>query len=455
VSEPSTGPRPLCFVLMPFGTKDDPAGGQVHFDAVHEEIIRPAVEDAGMQCVRADEERVGGIIHRPMFERLLLCDYAVADLSMANANVYYELGIRHATRPWSTVLLFREGFRLPFDVGPLRAQPYHLGPDGRPARDHVAPDRAALTASLRHARDATTDSPLFQLLPELPPADTSVLGTELFREQVEATRALQGRLTTARRERDLDGMRAVRADLGGLDGRDAGLVVDLLRSFLAVEAYDDAVALVAAMPPIAGRIPVVREQLAFALNRLGRRDEAEDVLLRLVEERGADSETSGLLGRVYKDQWADALEHGRTARAGGLLEKAIAAYLAGFEADWRDHYPGINAVQLMYLRDPSDPRIAELLPVVRYGARQKARRRQADYWDHATLLELAVLEDSVEDAETALMHALAADPLPWQARSTLATLVRLRVAREGAGPTPDWLRTVETELAEAADPTAG
>jgi len=76
VSEPSTGLRPLCFVLMPFGTKDDPAGGQVHFDAVHEEIIRPAVEDAGMQCVRADEERVGGIIHRPMFERLLLCDFA-------------------------------------------------------------------------------------------------------------------------------------------------------------------------------------------------------------------------------------------------------------------------------------------------------------------------------------------------------------------------------------------
>ena len=96
-------------------------------------MIRPAVEDAGMQCVRADEERVGGIIHKPMFERLLLCDYAVADLSMANANVYYELGIRHATRPWSTVLLFREGFRLPFDTGPAR-QPYRLGLGGQPAR---------------------------------------------------------------------------------------------------------------------------------------------------------------------------------------------------------------------------------------------------------------------------------------------------------------------------------
>lgn len=452
MSGASTGLRPLCFVLMPFGTKDDPTLGEIHFDAVYGEVIRPAVEAAGMQCVRADEERVGGIIHRPMFERLLLCDYAVADLSLANANVYYELGVRHATRPWSTVLLFREGFRLPFDVGPLRAQPYRLGADGRPARDRVEHDGAALTASLLAARHRTTDSPLFQLLPELRPTDTGVLGSELFRGRVEATRILQGRLADARRELDLPGMRAVRADLGDLDDREAGLVVDLLRSFLAVEAYDDAVALVDAMPPVVGGTPVVREQLAFALNRLGRRDEAEEVLVRLVEERGTDSETSGLLGRVYKDKWADALEQGRDRLAAGLIDRAIAAYLAGFEADWRDHYPGINAVQLMYLRDPTDPRIAELLPVVRYGARQKARRRQADYWDHATLLEVAVLDDSVEEAETALMHALAADPLPWQARSTLTTLVRLRTARESTGPTPDWLRTVETELATVADP---
>ena len=64
--------------------------------------------DAGMDPIRADEEQVGGIIHKPMFERLVLCDYAVADLTTANANVFYELGVRHAVRPYSTVLLFSE-----------------------------------------------------------------------------------------------------------------------------------------------------------------------------------------------------------------------------------------------------------------------------------------------------------------------------------------------------------
>jgi len=87
-----------------------------------------------MECVRADEEHVGGIIHKPMFERLVLCEYAVADLSTANANVHYELGIRHAVRPFSTVLTFAEGFRLPFDLGPMRGVHYRLDESGRPAR---------------------------------------------------------------------------------------------------------------------------------------------------------------------------------------------------------------------------------------------------------------------------------------------------------------------------------
>ena len=136
---------------------------------------------------------------------------------------------------------------------------------------------------------------------------------------------------------------------------------------------------------------------------------------------------------------------GHTVLARGLLDKAIEAYLAGFEADWRDHYPGINAVQLMHLRDPSDPRIADLVPVVRFGARLKAFRHHADFWHHATLVELAVLAEDADSAFGFLAHAFAARPLPWQARSPLDTLVRLR-GRERTRPSrsgctrsrPNW-----------------
>ena len=66
--------KPLCFVLMPFGKKPDSRGSIINFDSVYEKIISPAVLDARLEPIRADEEKVGGIIHKPMYERLILCD---------------------------------------------------------------------------------------------------------------------------------------------------------------------------------------------------------------------------------------------------------------------------------------------------------------------------------------------------------------------------------------------
>ena len=124
--------KPYCFVLMPFGKKNDGGGSIIDFDQVYSRIIKPAIEEADLNPIRADEEILGGIIHKPMFERLMLCDFAIADLTTANANVFYELGIRHGIRPHSTILTFAEGMRLPFDAAPLRALPYQLDLYGNP-----------------------------------------------------------------------------------------------------------------------------------------------------------------------------------------------------------------------------------------------------------------------------------------------------------------------------------
>ena len=88
-----------------------------------------------------------------------------------------------------------------------------------------------------------------------------------------------------------------------------------------------------------------------------------------MKERGANSETYGLLGRVYKDRWEAAVERGDEHLARGLLDRAIDAYRKGFETDWRDAYPGINAGTLMEIRDPPDPAQREILPVVEYSER--------------------------------------------------------------------------------------
>ena len=113
--------QPLCFVLMPFGDKPS-SGGTIAFDAVYEQVIVPAIEAAAMQPIRADEEQVGGVIHKPMFERLLLVRRPLLPTS------------RRRT-PTCSVLLFAEGRgQLTFDVGLLRALPYQAGQRGADPR---------------------------------------------------------------------------------------------------------------------------------------------------------------------------------------------------------------------------------------------------------------------------------------------------------------------------------
>src|SRR5258708_22959261 len=143
-------PAPLCFVLMPFGRKMDASGRVTDFDAVYQKVIAPAVVKAGLEPVRADEEKIGGTIHKPMFERLMLCHYAVADITGANPNVFYELGIRHALRPRSTVILFREGTVLPFDIALVRAMSYRTDGSGEPLE--VETPIKLIAPQLREAR---------------------------------------------------------------------------------------------------------------------------------------------------------------------------------------------------------------------------------------------------------------------------------------------------------------
>jgi MAP3K TRAFs-binding domain len=439
-------PRPLCFVLMPFGKKPGSGGAVIDFDAVYGELIKPAIESAGLVPIRADEEQAGGIIHKPMFERLILCEYAVTDLTTANANVFYELGVRHAVKPATTMLLFAaDGTRLPFDVAPLRALPYQLGPDGRPSAAEA--DRTKLAQMLNAAQADAVDSPVYQLVDGFP--DIQHIKTDVFREQVEYSAAVKDELKTARKQ-GVDAIRAIEQRLGPLDRVEAGVLVDLLLSYRGVSAWDDMIRLAGAMPDPLRRTPMVQEQLAFGLNRAGRGEEAERVLVELVASRGPSSETYGLLGRVYKDRWDTALKQRERTLARGLLDKAIDAYLKGFETDWRDAYPGINAVTLMTLKTPPDPRAERLLPVVRYAVERKIASGKPDYWDYATLLELAVLAKDENGAMDALAQALPVIRESWEPETTLRNLRLIRASREARNETVPWMKDIEDELERKA-----
>ncbi len=447
---------PLCFVLMPFGKKLDAAGRLTNFDAVYEKVIAPAVGKAGLEPIRADEEKIGGTIHKPMFERLMLCHYAVADITGANPNVFYELGIRHAMRPRSTVIVFGEGTVLPFDIALVRGISYKTDGGGEP----VAPEATieAIAGQLAAARgNPHDDSPIFQLIEGAPRWDVDHSKTDIFRKEVDYSKRYKDRLRSAlgQGKNAAEAVKAIAVEpaLANLLEVESGVVVDLFLSLRDVEAHADMIALYHRMPLPLQRAKMMREQLGFALNREGRFEEAEKVLKEVIAEFGSSSETNGLLGRIYKDRYKRAEKEG-LPEARALLKNAVDTYLAGFEADWRDAYPGVNAITLMEKMAKPDPRQAEILPVVRYSAARKAAKNP-DYWDFATLLELAVIAGDADDADVRLGEALMMEHEPWQLKTTAENLELIRLKRERQGEDASWIQKFENMLKERAQRPKG
>ena len=103
----------------------------------------------------------------------------------------------------------------------------------------------------------------------------------------------------------------------------------------------------------------------------------------------------------------------------------------------------------MELQDKPDPRQAQILPVVRYSATRKAEKA-ADYWDYATLLELAVLADDHDDADDQLSEAIGVARAAWRSESTARNLGLIRQARHARGEDAAWIEALEAELGKAA-----
>jgi len=120
---------PVCFVVMGFGRKVDLATGrQLDLDKSYKSIIKPAVEAANYQCLRADELQETGMIDVPMYKWLYEAELVIADLSTTNPNAIFELGVRHALKPRATIIIAESKFVIPFDATHIAVRRYeHLG----------------------------------------------------------------------------------------------------------------------------------------------------------------------------------------------------------------------------------------------------------------------------------------------------------------------------------------
>ncbi len=126
------------FIIMPFGEKEG-----INFNKIYLDLIKPALLQVGLDPFRADEEILPGDIRADMFQELLMADLVIADLSINNANAWYELGVRHGLRSHGIVQIRSGEATIPFDVCVDRTWHYHLKA-GVPDSDFIEGDRTAL-----------------------------------------------------------------------------------------------------------------------------------------------------------------------------------------------------------------------------------------------------------------------------------------------------------------------
>jgi tetratricopeptide (TPR) repeat protein len=170
-----SGEQGRCFVVMGFGIKTDYATGRkLDLNKSYRLLIKPVVEEKGLTCIRADEIRHSGTIDVPMYQELLNADVVIADLSTANVNAFYELGIRHALRPHTTIVISEDKMAYPFDLNHIKITSYtHLGEGIE--YEEVERFRKVLGETLQAVLDRKEpDSPVYTFIDGLLPPQLEV-----------------------------------------------------------------------------------------------------------------------------------------------------------------------------------------------------------------------------------------------------------------------------------------
>lgn len=106
-----------CFVISPIG--DEGSAIRKRSDQVFNYIITPAVKKFKLKPIRSDQIASPGLITTQIIEHLMNAPLVIADLTNQNANVFYELAIRHMFQK-PLIQMMEKGQKLPFDVHDVR-----------------------------------------------------------------------------------------------------------------------------------------------------------------------------------------------------------------------------------------------------------------------------------------------------------------------------------------------
>jgi hypothetical protein len=346
-AEKPTEAKGTCFVVMGFGKKPDfETNRTLDLDKTYRNIIKPVAEEIGLKCIRADELVHSGLIDLAMYEQLLSADVVIADLSTSNSNAFYELGVRHALRPYTTIIICEEGLmkegrdKLPFDINHIAVRKYsHMG-EGIDYEE-VMRFSKVLKEDIRQIlkrQPPASDSPVYAFLRGLnPPAR---IAEEIGREMDEALGAAQ-------------------TDEQPDDTQPHSVLMQQAEDAQKEGDFERAKALL-------GAVRVMRPDDAYVIHRLvlatyrscsptNRQalEEARELLKTLHPESSNDTWTLGLWGSVHEKLWNE-------TRDKAYLDEALRAYKRGFNLR-RDYYNGIHEAFIRNVRAANSTNPAEAI----------------------------------------------------------------------------------------------
>ena len=432
-----------CFVLMGFGVKVDyRTNRSLDLDKTYG-IIQEAVEEAGLECVRADNIVHSGVIDKPMYEYLLDADVAIADLSTSNENAIYELGVRHALRPRTTIVIAEKQFKFPFDLGHILIRHYeHLGSgiDYQEARRMKTELKNAITTI---TAGTDVDSPVYTFLPELA---QPVLRIVANLAAPGANLAAPGAKLAAPGANLAAPAPPAAAGASTTDTPDSVKFTTLLEMFRSAKKEGDfraATKYVEKLRENRKDDPYLIQQHALVTYKSGYPTaldslvEAKKIIEALNPKTSGDVETLGSWGAIHKRLWEAAADR-------AALDESVWAYERAFVMKL-DYYTGINCAFMLDDRarlqtDPAEAtadhviatrvrrRLMEItdaaIKTMPRDAAGKVQDIQEWYWLEATRVEAMLgLADPLFEQTRDDLFANA--PEPWMQKATAEQLEKL------------------------------
>lgn len=313
-----------CFVIIGYGKKTSYATGSpriLDLDETYKLLIKPAFEQLQIECYRAIDKNLNGSIDQQMLQDIKDAEIVLADLSTLNANVMWELGVRHALKPYHTFMICeqKQMNNIPFDINHFVVHQYRHSEEGIPFTEveRFQQELKKIIETTLQKNPPQVDSPIEVFLGgQVPMTSSSARGVKSL--------SFADTLKQAEAAKD-------------------------------AENYTDALHLFEIAKEFALKNMTLRDNLAFIISRqalctykskqpneLEALQQAKNILEELQPLNSLDVEVIGLSGAIHKRLYEKTEDI-------DFLETAIDFYERGFTIK-KDYYNGINAAFMLYLK---------------------------------------------------------------------------------------------------------